>query len=770
MQEQIARHDRLRAKIIALKESAQRPQELLPTPADLPSLDDWHARVVRAAAERRKSTSKTPETIPASGSATPGRSLTPGRPRTPIRASTPVRVRQRTPSPSMQQAVERFERQPSPTLRSALQSTSQRPLSPVHSQQQALSYPPSPQTTVISPTPAPPQAVSPHSAAIVRAALLRQQAQHSPPSAKLSQLHRLQLQQQQQQQQQLSPQQQQQQQPRANIALPPSHVMNTPRVSFSTAVASAPYLASPRPQHASAVVRPPSPILVPSSATQQRTGSNAYAPPILRARVGSGSNSTHEQFLYDAMLGDADQLERTIAAVPDVFRATCDGWSALHFASACVDGVNAVAVLIAYGMDANIRTTLGVTPMHIACSHGHTRTVAVLLRAGASVTLLDQYGCLALHRAAACGSLPCAIQVVSVGMDVVTRDLSGKRPADVAIAGGHRDLARVLQCFGREHAAPSAKVPIYDSDADGAFAVAAVADSLRAIGNVRAATRLYRSALSSVDISWNESDPPPELPPGAGLPPVLWGLACCALWENDIFAAGTCTQKLSLLSIAKYFSRQWSVQGALQLMQSVYDEAERYFDAALRSFAETNAPQSTAILANWIGQIRCCSFRDNKTQLASMLQQARQLIPAEVTSSSYPLVKQMCTDDAAIVLCALTGGRTDPVLSAGVTLVHEGYSQIAAVVVILGLCARNATSADVSRVENARALALIRAVGLGTCADELGAALSLDVLPTVTRRPPVSPKRVSPKRVSSPARRPSPGKQPMRAVTRAAFF
>lgn len=122
--------------------------------------------------------------------------------------------------------------------------------------------------------------------------------------------------------------------------------------------------------------------------------------------------------------------------------------SALHEAAAAGDAwsLNAVAAVAA---DVDIPDARGFTPLHIAASAGHARSVAALLAHGARADARSRCrgaydGCTALHCAVAAGHAEVVDVLLAAGADPDARDECGYTALHLASELGHRDLVRRL--------------------------------------------------------------------------------------------------------------------------------------------------------------------------------------------------------------------------------------------------------------------------------------------------------------------------------------
>jgi cytohesin len=92
------------------------------------------------------------------------------------------------------------------------------------------------------------------------------------------------------------------------------------------------------------------------------------------------------------------------------------------------------------------------TPLHLAVGQGHVGVAALLLQRGAEVNARAEgefgKGMTPLHAAARGGQGTAAKLLLEHGADASARDSSGKRPGELAVDGGHPDVADLLRDHG----------------------------------------------------------------------------------------------------------------------------------------------------------------------------------------------------------------------------------------------------------------------------------------------------------------------------------
>lgn len=100
----------------------------------------------------------------------------------------------------------------------------------------------------------------------------------------------------------------------------------------------------------------------------------------------------------------------------------------------------------------------GATPLHYACTRGHSECASVLLRAGAAVNAVD----LAtgdertpLHKTAYHGSANTAAALLRFEPVLTFCDASGTTPLELAESRGHEDVAALIRAAEADRGAPS---------------------------------------------------------------------------------------------------------------------------------------------------------------------------------------------------------------------------------------------------------------------------------------------------------------------------
>jgi len=158
--------------------------------------------------------------------------------------------------------------------------------------------------------------------------------------------------------------------------------------------------------------------------------------------------------------GHWDVAGRLIVAGVEIDHVNNLGWTALHEAIILGDGseryVDTVRVLVAAGADVELRSERdGIAPLDHASSRGYDAISGLLVRAieadadpgPGRVAAGDD-----LLAAATTGDADAAVLALREGARLETRDDEGRTPLELASAGAHLDVVRLLGALGAEPA------------------------------------------------------------------------------------------------------------------------------------------------------------------------------------------------------------------------------------------------------------------------------------------------------------------------------
>lgn len=162
------------------------------------------------------------------------------------------------------------------------------------------------------------------------------------------------------------------------------------------------------------------------------------------ARVNARNDRRGTALMYSATAGDVDAVRLLLKRGADVNARASNGWTALTLAAA--RGFDEVATaLLAHGADPNIADIYGWTPLMRAVQQMRPAVVRVLLDSkGVALDARNENKRTALHLAAAGGLRDIARMLLARGADIHVRDRAGNTPAQLAIAAGHPDTARII--------------------------------------------------------------------------------------------------------------------------------------------------------------------------------------------------------------------------------------------------------------------------------------------------------------------------------------
>ena len=110
-------------------------------------------------------------------------------------------------------------------------------------------------------------------------------------------------------------------------------------------------------------------------------------------------------------------------------------------------------IFLRHGLDVNIKTSKGSTPIHLAAIYGHINTVKMLANHGAVLDLQNIYGNTALMLASGAGQLETAL-VLLLGADASKKtddSDDGKTAENVAYNCHHRSLAFMIYLWNEYH-------------------------------------------------------------------------------------------------------------------------------------------------------------------------------------------------------------------------------------------------------------------------------------------------------------------------------
>ena len=146
------------------------------------------------------------------------------------------------------------------------------------------------------------------------------------------------------------------------------------------------------------------------------------------------------------LANDLEAVNRAINDHANVNMVLVNQQTALHLAAS--NGYNDIlrALIHAPDVNLNLRTETGHTPIHLAVEHVRTRSVRLLIDAGADINIPDKYQQTALHTATAIGDddkiVRALIRAPDVNLNIRTKD--GNTPLHFAVARRKEQSLRLL--------------------------------------------------------------------------------------------------------------------------------------------------------------------------------------------------------------------------------------------------------------------------------------------------------------------------------------
>ena len=145
-------------------------------------------------------------------------------------------------------------------------------------------------------------------------------------------------------------------------------------------------------------------------------------------------------------------LKRNIPAIKLLLQTmdpnvkTTNGLTALHIAAEMGD-IRITEELLKYHADVNATDSNNTTALHIATLKGHKDVVKKLLEHRANVNSHDNNNITALHMAALTGNKQIATVLLQKGATIHAKDVNNKTPLDIAKQHNHDNIATTIQQF-----------------------------------------------------------------------------------------------------------------------------------------------------------------------------------------------------------------------------------------------------------------------------------------------------------------------------------
>lgn len=144
-----------------------------------------------------------------------------------------------------------------------------------------------------------------------------------------------------------------------------------------------------------------------------------------------------------ASSGHIELLKLLLSLGADTMKANWYG-TALHCAAEAGQ-CDSIEILLATGMDVNLKNTFGLTPLHCATDRRYSETIRYLLKKGANPNVRDTTGLLLLHDAARVGDEPLVQMLLrDRKVDVSARTSEGATALHNAAIEGHVGIVSML--------------------------------------------------------------------------------------------------------------------------------------------------------------------------------------------------------------------------------------------------------------------------------------------------------------------------------------
>lgn len=159
----------------------------------------------------------------------------------------------------------------------------------------------------------------------------------------------------------------------------------------------------------------------------QATATPNYGPPFYEGAM---------KMIFDlAREGDTDGVRQAIERGADVNAKDARGVTPLHLAAS--HGRTETAVfLLQNGADVNVKNELDNVPLHWAALNGHTEIAGYLLQSGSDVNTKNKYGETPLHLAASFGRTETAVLLLQNGADFSAKNGDGATPFEIVMEEG----------------------------------------------------------------------------------------------------------------------------------------------------------------------------------------------------------------------------------------------------------------------------------------------------------------------------------------------
>jgi ankyrin repeat protein len=147
-----------------------------------------------------------------------------------------------------------------------------------------------------------------------------------------------------------------------------------------------------------------------------------------------------------AAVGSARDVQSLIAKDPEYLHSySRNGWNPLHYA-AFADNAGTAAALLDAGAEVNARAKnkFDNTPLQVSLLTSSRNAARLLVDRGADVNARQAEGVTALHEAAQSGDREIIRMLLAAGADPQAASPKFGKPRDMALKGGHKEAARLL--------------------------------------------------------------------------------------------------------------------------------------------------------------------------------------------------------------------------------------------------------------------------------------------------------------------------------------
>ncbi len=160
------------------------------------------------------------------------------------------------------------------------------------------------------------------------------------------------------------------------------------------------------------------------------------------------------RFIAAVQIGHYREARRLIRDGADPNMPDPSGWGAVHFATLGGDW-EMLSLLLEHGADPRARTGRSLTALHVAATHAASggeacdgRGIRVLVAAGLDVDIRGRRDATPLHIAAENGRTEHVLVLAELGADVNARDDAGRTPLSYADEQDRTETAEVLRGLG----------------------------------------------------------------------------------------------------------------------------------------------------------------------------------------------------------------------------------------------------------------------------------------------------------------------------------